>query len=630
MDPGAGGRAVSVGARVRRLVGVAGLAGLVWLASVGRADAQLGALFSPGKLAKAHAGLEGISNCQKCHEQGNRVTAAKCLTCHAPVAERITRRVGVHKDVKADCVSCHAEHGGVEGELRPFDSSRFDHAAVTGFPLSGKHGVVAAKCDACHKARSFLTLTSSCASCHTDVHKGTLGKDCASCHSTQTAFKELSGKFDHARARFPLLGAHQTVACASCHVNNVFKGIKFASCTSCHQDPHVQKFGTSCTTCHTNDSWRTRRIDHAKTAFPLVARHATVDCAACHRQRAMTVKPKADTCAACHADVHRGNFKQDCKACHSEAGWNNTPFDHSQTKFALTGKHEALACVKCHTAVSVSARLAANRVADFRGLKTTCVGCHADVHGAELGAACESCHSSTTFRLASFTHARFPEFFAGQHAPLACDKCHVPAAPTRPARTGATILAVRFKTATTACASCHQDVHFGQVGTTCETCHTVLIAKFSTPGFSHNTKTSYALTGRHETTLCASCHKMETGAFPAGSGTARRFKGVATACSACHMDVHLGQLASACETCHATASFRLSQYQHRNVKALPGLFEGSHLRAACAACHKPSTGRFPKGNGTAIRFVVDSKCVSCHTDIHRGSLGPNCGMCHRP
>ncbi len=98
----------------------------------------------------------------------------------------------------------------------------------------------------------------------------------------------------------------------------------------------------------------------------------------------------------------------------------------------------ALDCAKCHTAVSVSATLAANRVADFRGLKTTCVGCHADVHGAELGTACESCHTSTTFQLASYTHPRFPEFFGGQHAPLTCDKCHVPAAPTRPVRTGVT------------------------------------------------------------------------------------------------------------------------------------------------------------------------------------------------
>ena len=87
--------------------GIGGMALLVWLRVCGRAEAQLGALLSPGPLAKPHAELEGISNCQKCHEQGRKVTAEKCLTCHAPVADRIARRVGVHKDVKTDCVTCH-------------------------------------------------------------------------------------------------------------------------------------------------------------------------------------------------------------------------------------------------------------------------------------------------------------------------------------------------------------------------------------------------------------------------------------------------------------------------------------------------------------------------------------------
>ena len=54
----------------------------------------------------------------------------------------------------------------------------------------------------------------------------------------------------------------------------------------------------------------------------------------------MKVKPKADTCASCHVDVHRGTFKQDCKACHSESGFSKAPFDHSSTRFELTGKHE--------------------------------------------------------------------------------------------------------------------------------------------------------------------------------------------------------------------------------------------------------------------------------------------------
>jgi len=616
-------------AYLHRLAATAALALLVWAVCAGRAEAQLGALLSPGQLSKPHAELEGIANCQKCHEQGRKTTPEKCLTCHAPVADRIARRVGVHRDVKADCAVCHSEHAGIDGELRPFDVRKFDHAAGAGFPLTGKHAPVATQCAACHKVRSFLTLKSSCASCHTDVHKGTLGRTCTSCHSTQTAFKDLSGQFDHTKARFNLLGAHKTVACESCHTNKTFRGLKFDSCTSCHRDPHVQNFGPTCSTCHTNDSWRTKRVDHTRTSFPLVGRHTTTECAACHKQPAMKVKPRAATCASCHVDVHKGTFKQDCKACHSESGFSKAPFDHSSTRFELTGKHMGITCQKCHTTVSLSARSTASRTADFRGLKTTCVSCHTDVHQAELGSACESCHSSATFKLPTFTHKRHPDFFGGQHAPLACARCHVPDPPTKPVRTGLQVLAVKFTRATTTCATCHTDVHRGQMGTQCEACHSVQTAKFSVADFAHDTKTAFPLTGRHATVTCSACHKVETTAGPGGTRAAMRLKGVPATCQACHADVHLGQLGVRCEVCHQTTSFKLPGYRHLNA-ALSSFFVGRHLRAACDACHKPITARFPSGEGTAIRFSVDSSCVNCHRDVHRGALGPDCARCHKP
>lgn len=611
--------------RVARLVG---LVALVWMATAGRAEAQLGALISPGKLSKAHAALEGISSCQKCHEQGQRVTAGKCLACHAPVASRIEKKVGVHKDVKGDCVTCHAEHGGVDGVLRPFDEARFDHAAVTGFALSGKHTLGTSQCAACHKVRSFLTLSSACVSCHVDVHKGSLGTTCTTCHSIRTAFKDLSGQFDHTKARFQLVGAHRTVACESCHVNKVFRGVKFASCTDCHRDPHAQKFGTTCTSCHTNTTWRTKQIDHAKTAFPLVGKHTAVDCAACHKQSALRVKPKADTCASCHVDIHKGTFKQDCKACHSEAGWTGSAFDHAQTRFPLTGRHDGLTCVKCHTTVSLTARTASSRSADFRGLKTECASCHADVHQSTLGTACQTCHSSSTFKVNAFAHARFPDFFGGQHASLTCNQCHAPAPVARPVRTGAPVVA-NFKTATTTCVGCHKDVHLGQEGAACETCHTVQTPKFAIPGFAHDTRTAFALTGKHAGVTCTGCHKPETGVFPAGTGTAIRLKGIGQECRSCHADVHLGQIAGRCESCHVTSSFKVASYRHQN-RSLSTFFVGKHARAACNDCHKPATAKFPAGTGTAVRFALDSRCVACHTDIHRGSLGPNCANCHRP
>jgi hypothetical protein len=605
---------------------------LALIAIPARADAQLGSLLSPGKLAKAHEALEGITNCQKCHEQGRKVVADKCLSCHAPVATRMARKFGVHRSV-TECVSCHVEHAGVDGELRPFDPKKFDHATATGFALTGKHTQSSVECAACHKTRSFLTLAPTCASCHTDVHKGSLGRNCTSCHSTQVAFKSLGGQFDHSKAAFPLTGAHRTAACTACHVNGQdgrFKGVKFGSCTDCHREPHRQTFGATCTSCHTTDTWSTKKIDHRRTSFPLAGKHTVVDCVACHKQPAMKVKPKADTCASCHVDVHRGSFKQDCKACHSETGFGQTPFDHSQTTFVLNGKHQGVRCEACHKSVVLSAAPAAKRVADFRGLKTACVSCHADVHQGSLGAACETCHTSTSFRVTNYKHPRFPEFFSGQHTPVACDKCHLPDAPTRPIRTAMpVVMKVVFKDLPTTCSSCHRDVHLGQVGVNCQSCHSVQPAKFAVTGFAH-TATSFPLTGRHENIECALCHKRETAAFPAGSGSATRLKGVAHECRACHADVHQGQVENTCESCHKTTSFKVPQYRHRNPKQ-SGFFVGRHASATCESCHKPPQSPVARATPVvALQFKVGSQCVACHKDIHRGSLGPNCGNCHRP
>ena len=304
------------------------------------------------------------------------------------------------------------------------------------------------------------------------------------------------------------------MACAACHVNNKFKGLKFAACTDCHRDPHRQAAVTSvaarqrqafeptCTTCHTSDSWRTKKLNHnTQTAFPLNGRHAALDCVSCHKQPAMRVQPKADTCAVCHVDPHKGAFRQDCKACHNETSFKQAPFDHTKTLFALTGKHETVACGACHKNTSAVPPVIASRrnatppprpaprpatgptgrapvAVDFRGLKTTCVSCHADVHQTELGATCESCHTTSSFRVPGYAHPRFPAFFGGQHAAVTCDKCHVPEAPTRPIRSAAPVLRVKFRAASTTCASCHRDVHLGQVGAVCETCHTVQKARF--------------------------------------------------------------------------------------------------------------------------------------------------------
>ena len=562
-----------------RLLAVALLTTALALPAAG----QLGQLLSPGPLAKPHADLEGADKCEKCHEQGRRVSAVRCLACHKPVAERIAKKKGVHRDVTDDCVACHVEHAGRDAELRPFDTRTFDHRAETGFPLDGRHAAL--KCNQCHKTRSYLGASPACGSCHKDPHNGRLGTDCARCHPTSVSFKEMFRSFDHAKTAFALEGAHRNVTCAKCHVQGRYRGIRYGSCADCHKNPHQSKVGSDCRSCHTPASWKVAEFDHARTGAPLVGRHRNVACAKCHVRPATQVHLRMQPCAPCHKDPHRGAFKQDCAACHNEQGFRGAAFDHTKTKFPLQGKHRTAACTACH-----------KRAGDFRGLSPQCGSCHKDPHNAQLGTACEQCHTAESFRVARYEHPRFPEFFGGRHAALKCDQCHRGPVQTRV-----------YRNLSTECVTCHRDVHNGQLPK-CADCHTIDAAKFAPTRFDH-TKTVFPLTGKHAAVPCAQCHPKGT------SGAV--YRGTATACAACHKDPHQGQLDSACERCHTTDTFRVERYTHRN----PGtFFRGKHATAPCSACHKRVGG--------AIRFTGLGECVSCHEDPHAGRFGAVCGNCH--
>jgi len=603
---------------------------LLGVAAPRSASAQLGALVSPGRLARAHASLEGITNCLKCHAAGEQVSATKCLVCHQPVSQRIAQKKGVHRNVTGNCVTCHVEHNGPDAELRPFDQRRFDHRRDTGFPLDGLHATLAGSCAACHKTRSFLGLEVSCASCHTDPHKGTLGTQCTTCHATSVKFANTKSRFDHSRTAFPLTGAHMSVGCESCHRGNTFKGVAFATCSACHQDRHRQAFGTACSSCHITQTWRTTKVDHTRTAFPLKGLHASVSCIACHVMPAMAVKPKAELCSSCHKDPHQGTFKQDCKACHSESGFQKGQFDHSSTRFPLTERHAMLACVDCHKSVNVGRRVAAVRSdADFRGLRTECASCHMDVHRGELGTVCASCHNARTFQVTTFAHAKPGPFFQGQHASLTCAKCHASTLGPIPSAADARPIRVGFVDTTERCASCHRDVHLGQLGTACETCHSVQTAHFAISAFAHE-RTTFPLMGKHAAVMCIACHKSATADFPSGHGEARVFKGIGTACANCHQDSHRGEVSLQCERCHSTNTFQVTTYTHINASALKSFFTGRHLTATCEVCHKPTVTRAGAGAGSLMSFKQSTSCVSCHTDVHHGALGPRCETCHRP
>ncbi|MDP4240913.1 MAG: cytochrome C, partial [Bacteroidota bacterium] len=281
---------------------------------------------SPGELSNAHAYLEGVSNCTKCHDTGNKVTREKCLVCHQIIKTSILARKGYHASAEVtgkECVACHNEHHGRTFQIIRFDKQSFIHSK-TGFDLKGAHARL--DCNACHKAAfikdirlkkkatTFMGLNQACLNCHEDFHQGSMSSKCTNCHGFES-FKNVTG-FNHNTTRFPLIGKHKTLACAKCHKTEIingkprqkFKGLEFSNCTACHRDVHDNKYGQNCKQCHSEESFHTIKgisnFDHDKTGFPLVGKHKSVACTSCHKTN-MTDPVKHDRCSDCHTDYHK-------------------------------------------------------------------------------------------------------------------------------------------------------------------------------------------------------------------------------------------------------------------------------------------------------------------------------------
>lgn len=387
-------------------------------------------------IAGKHRGLE----CRSCHVPTAPFRAAPlaCVACHAK-DDAHDGRFG------RNCASCHSDAGWKI--IRAFDHR------LTGFPLIGAHQRT--PCAGCHIGGRYRDTPRQCVACHLkdDVHKGANGRDCASCHSPVTW---KGARFDHNRTRFPLVGRHAAVTCASCHGARKERPKPPLTCVSCHRkdDVHRGANGAGCATCHSPASWKAITFDHDRsTRFALRGAHRRVPCAACHVRPVASFKPPM-SCVGCHQrkDVHRGALGRDCARCHSNDRWRPAAaFNHARTRFPLTGAHTRLTCARCHGDNS------------FRAAGTTCASCHADtVHKGSFGspAKCAACHNTAKWTGAAFDHnaTRFP--LRGRHARLVCSACHV-----RPART------VKLSTS---CVACHKadDPHEGRFGNRCETCHT--------------------------------------------------------------------------------------------------------------------------------------------------------------
>ena len=564
-------------------------------------------------------GMHEDVKCALCHTSlvfSNAST--NCATCHADIHRA---------QFGANCAQCHS----VKGWRTAVQTLQ---AHQNRFPLLGAHAAV--ECEACHRGAAtgvFTGLRTDCYSCHqrqfesngvVDHRAAGFSVTCETCHNMDTW---RVANFDHAQfTGFALAGAHMRLDCVACHVGGRFTGTP-ADCYTCHvkdwtatSDPPHQAAGfpTDCQACHTTAAWTGAKFDHsAMTRFSLTGAHAQVACASCHVGGRFAGTPS--DCAGCHlTDFNKTTnpshaklgLSQNCATCHNTAGWQAATFDHSVTGFSLTGAHTTLECARCHVGNS------------FTSASSTCVGCHlTDFNSANSpnhAAAgfpqdCAVCHTTTQWMGAKFDHGTATKFaLTGAHAPLQCAQCHANNV---------------FAGTSTACVGCHL-TDFNKTTTPnhvaanlpqdCVACHTT--TAWTGAAFDHS-KTSFALTGAHQTLDCMRCH------------IGNNFTSAPTACVGCHLtDFNTAKspnhLAAGfpqdCVVCHTTTQWTGAKFDHNTSTRFP--LVGAHVALQCAQCHANNVFT---GTPTA--------CVGCHLTDFNKTTAPNhvaagfpqdCVACH--
>lgn len=402
-----------------------------------------GTMFNPGPLSahakpgvtyggvSSHAALAG--DCGACHSSPLDTNGmdAHCLNCHTDIQAQQADPSALHGIIPASqsCRSCHTEHRGAAASLTNTALENFDHAAL-GFALTA-HQTTAA-------GQPF---------------------GCADCHPGLAETPHPPGAY-----------AFTASLCQDCHA-----GYQADFVTR-----HVADFGTNCVACHDGVD-RYSGFDHNKLTFPLEGKHATATCISCHKQASTPAEFKgiSTTCVGCHldSDVHKGALGTDCASCHNASSWGEAVFDHSKTAFPLTGAHIKTACASCH----------GNHF--YKGTPKTCVDCHADPkeHLGQFGTDCAACHSTDTWKGATFDHSKTAFPLNGAHVKVVCTKCHVNNV---------------YKGTPKACVSCHVDPHKGQFGNNCNTCHST--SRWTGAVFKHN---YFPMNhGSRGNSPCTTCH----------------------------------------------------------------------------------------------------------------------------
>lgn len=491
--------------------------------------------------------------------------------------------------------------------------------------------------------------------------------------------------FDHVKTGFNLTGAHTSVRCASCHINNVLKGTPrdcatchmvgnpmgastkplthmntSVQCDNCHRTlqwspaffSHIGLADGSCSTCHDGNKAKGKPNNHMMT---------NADCSGCHVTVSfVTLKssaniplpsghfPTTQFCGACHVGasflpgkMNHFGITGNCVSCHNGTPWLGvTP----RSKQDASPAHMATSspCETCHT--STSTFLVANLTLPPAGhipSAQPCSTCHAAGFGPNSGVmshtgivtGCANCHNGQSFPVGPVSALSKPTT-SPAHLPtsMPCETCHSPASTSSGGFTGDPKLIMKHTGIVSGCSNCHNDgSSFAGV--------TNIVTKSS---FSLHMVTNLD---------CSSCHTSTT-TFKGASGGILPTGHVPTAqpCSICHtlpspntygpnsgfsmgtygMN-HVGIVAG-CISCHTGQNFLGTTPVSKNP--------ATHMQTTqdCYKCHS-STTTFLGASPTALpagHLPTTQTCVTCHAAGYGSGSGVmnhvgivnNCIQCH--
>jgi hypothetical protein len=491
------------------------------------------------------------------------------------------------------------------------------------------------------------------------------------------AHQELDGA-THCTTCHKLGGGEPAFRCLDCHS-------EIASRLAAHRGAHSSygiRPGSSqeCAKCHSDHNgldfpivkWDTKNFDHKRTGYLLEGKHAGLECRKCHTPDHIPASERApikvkdlkrtflgvsESCATCHKDPHAGRLGPNCAQCHNFNDWKNVSgtFDHSKTRYPLTGQHAPVKCEKCHTP-------GPDNHPRHVGLPFgKCNDCHKDAHNSQFakrsdGGECSSCHDVSGWKPSKFdgkAHASTAYPLEGKHAKLECAECHI-------AKGRDTLYKIKFSR----CLDCHHDEHQTQFAASawlnqCEKCHTIEGFKPSTFALAKHKLTRFPLAFGHLAVLCSDCHKpasafasasllpasvavqTKPAAEPASYKTTAVYHFQDLSCTTCHQDPHRGQFAermkalrsdgtpAGCDACHSTKNWQdITRFDHDRTKFA---LAGAHRAVGCIDCHRPPNLEMKLIN---VDFTqAPTKCEECHSDIHGRQFAKTegdtpCADCH--